>query len=155
MTRCVCVCVGGGGGGGWRYWNWKINWNFSSSPASGSIFLRSQVYKFSEQPFNIFIPQLKGLPIPVTIKCKIFQSCNKSLINVAYSCHSVVQEYSRARSLRQDPALAITRHEKSPLPRIECVVKGFVKATFARIWWLLTCIKDHLWKRLCHPDQRR
>ena len=26
-----------------------------------------------------------------------------------------------------------TRHEKSPLPRIKCVVKGFVKATFARI----------------------
>ena len=25
-----------------------------------------------------------------------------------------------------------TRHEKSPLPRIKCVVKGFVKATFAR-----------------------
>ena len=24
------------------------------------------------------------------------------------------------------------RHEKSPLPRIKCVVKGFVKATFAR-----------------------
>ena len=48
-----------------------------------------------------------------------------------------------------------SRHEKSPLPRIKCVVKGFVKATFARIWWLLTRIKDHLWKCLCHPDQRR
>ncbi len=46
------------------------------------------------------------------------------------------------------------RHEKSPLPCMKCV-KGFVKATFARIWWLLTRIKDHLWKRLCHPDQRR
>ena len=26
----------------------------------------------------------------------------------------------------------LTRHEKSPLPRMKCVVKGFVKATFAR-----------------------
>ena len=46
---------------------------------------------------------------------------------------TVIQEYSRARPVRQDQALAVTRHEKSPLPRIKCVVKGFVKATFARI----------------------
>ena len=26
-----------------------------------------------------------------------------------------------------------SRYEKLPLPRIKCVVKGFVKATFARI----------------------
>lgn len=42
-----------------------------------------------------------------------------------------------------------TLHEKSPLSRVKCVVKGLLKATFARFWRSLTRIKDHLWIHLC------
>ena len=31
-----------------------------------------------------------------------------------------------------------TRHEKSPLPHVKCVVKGFVKVAFARFWRSVT-----------------
>jgi len=48
-----------------------------------------------------------------------------------------------------------TRHEKSRLPRVKCVVKGFVKAAFACFWRSLMRIKDHLWINLCHQNQRR
>ena len=84
-----------------------------------------------------------------------------NLLNNA-CCRNMTEYGKRTRSLpvsKKKPVdvdiVKSTRHEKSPLPRFKYVVKGFVKATFARIWWLLTRIKDHLWKRLCHPDQRR
>ena len=40
-------------------------------------------------------------------------------------------------------------HEKLPLLRVKCVVKGLLKATSARFWRSLTRIKDHLWIHLC------
>ena len=43
----------------------------------------------------------------------------------------------------------VPRHEKSSLRHVKCVVKGFVKATFARFWQSLTSIKDLLWIHLC------
>ena len=63
-----------------------------------------------------------GQPLDIRGKCVL----EISLGGVTVS-HPVLV----AADVTQDCLLA--RHEKSPLPRIKCVVKGFVKATFARV----------------------
>ena len=53
----------------------------------------------------------------------------RTVTNVQYKVRGKISHWVVGVSINQSQA----RHEKSPLPRIKYVVKGFVKATFARI----------------------